>query len=218
MTRDLGPYIIFCSTREYCKNRAILFAANTPDTRKPVTEIFEEIRDAVNGRSLTPLAQDLGRCLSKSVGFHHSGLDSRIKKLVEDKFLNEEIKFIFATTGLAYGINLPARSVVLFDMKMYDPLRNVSSYIPVYLYQQMAGRAGRPQFDIDGYSFIVTRNKKDEMAAHEKYFKGILKRAFSHIAEDAYFRKAILELIYSNRGRPEEILTFFQKNILPLSI
>lgn len=75
----------------------------------------------------------------------------------------------------------------------------------------MAGRAGRPQFGSDGYSFIITRNKKDEMAANEIYFKGTLKRAFSHIAEDAYFRKAILELIYSHRGRPEEIMTFFQK-------
>ena len=75
----------------------------------------------------------------------------------------------------------------------------------------MAGRAGRPQFGSDGYSFIITRNKKDEMAANEIYFKGTLKRAFSHIAEDAYFRKAILELIYSHLGRPEEIMTFFQK-------
>lgn len=211
MTRNLGPYIIFCSTREYCKNRAILFAENTPDTRKPVIEIFDEIRDAVNGRSLTSLEQELGRCISKSVGFHHSGFDSRIKKLVEDKFLNKEIEFLFATTGLAYGMNLPARSVVLFDMKMYDPLRNVSSYIPVYLYQQMAGRAGRPKFGSDGYSFIITRNKTDETAANDYYFKGALDRAVSHIAEDAYFRKAILELIYSTRGRPEEILTFFKK-------
>jgi len=75
----------------------------------------------------------------------------------------------------------------------------------------MAGRAGRPQFGTDGYSFILTKTKKDEMIANEHYFKGKLERAISHISEDAYFRKAILELIYSDRGRTEEIISFFEK-------
>jgi len=209
-SRNLGPYIIFCSTRDYCKSRAINFSTQITNLVKPTSEIFDDIKKIINRQNLTSLEQDLSQCLSKGVGFHHSGLDSRIKNYVEDLFLTKHIKYLFATTGLAYGMNLPARSVVLCDLQIYDTLKRIPSRIPVYLYLQMAGRAGRPQFGDDGYAFVVVKNRADAVFAGKFYLGGLLKKAISHIAEDAYFRKAILELIYSGRRRSEEISIFFE--------
>lgn len=204
------PYIIFCNTRDNSKSRALTLAKDIKDRKYDQTELIKEVQETANRQNLVKIENDLVETLSKGVAFHHSGLNIRVKKLVETKFLNRKVDYLFSTTGLAYGMNLPARTVVLCDLKIYNVLKGRQDWIPVHLYQQMAGRAGRPQFGTDGYSIILTKNKGEERVANDIYIPGNLSKAISHINEDSYFRKAILELIYSDRGTPEAIINFFK--------
>jgi helicase len=210
---DIKPCIIFCNTRDNCKSRALTLSENLPEQRNNPSELTVKIQKLLNRQNLVKIEQDLINSISKGVGFHHSGLDNRLKKLVEDLFLNQDIDFLFCTTGLAYGMNLPAKSVILCDMKMYDTLKGRQLYIPVHLYQQMAGRAGRPQFGNEGFSNIVVKTRNDRTVATKFYIPGDLATATSHISEDAFFRKAILELVYSERARPEQIIEFFNNTL-----
>jgi helicase len=177
------------------------------EKEKRITADFEKILDR---KQLTGLEQDLIHCLARNVAFHHSGLDQGLKEYIERLYLNREIDYLFATTGLAYGVNFPTKTVVLSDLTFYDPSEpGLRSDVPVYMYIQMAGRAGRPGFEKEGYSYIVTKNPIERQYKAPTYLKGEIERAVSHIGHDEYFRKALLELIYSGRNTDKQIQQFF---------
>lgn len=206
MARD--PYLVFCTTKESTKSRAKLmcsFLKKIVFKEEDMTEAFVKI---LSRDKFTGLEEALRRCLLKAVGFHHSGLDQGLKNLVERLFVERKIEYLFATTGLAYGVNLPAKSVVVADTSFYDPsVPSKRRDIPTYMYIQMAGRAGRPGFEKEGYAFVVKKKRRENV---DKYLDGKIERAISHVGRDDYFRKTILELIYSGRSRDKEIVGFFE--------
>ena len=53
------------------------------------------------------------------------------------------------------GVNLPARRVVIADMTRYDAEHGGNAEISVLEYRQMAGRAGRPQYDDHGETVMI---------------------------------------------------------------
>jgi helicase len=211
LKKGLFPYIIFCSTKELTRSRALELAKGVSKTIRDKKELQEDFRKTLNRQNLTGLEEDLIECISKGVAFHHSDLDSRLRSYIEELFLNGEVNYLFATTGLAYGINYPAKTVLLWDLSLYNPKTRSSEAIPVYLYLQMVGRAGRPQFGEEGYSYIVIKDAEEQKRV-SRYFEGKLERAISHISEDEYFRKAILECIFSGCNRDDEILEFFENS------
>lgn len=202
------PYLVFCTTKESTSARAREMCTLLNKAVFNEGEIRTEVTKTLARKRLTNGEEELLKCLTKGVGFHHSGLDQRLRNLVETMFANKGINYLFATTGLAYGVNFPAKTVVVADTSFYDssmPGRRMA--IPVYMYVQMAGRAGRPGFGDEGYAFVVKKRGESDVA---KYQNNTIERAISVIGRDDYFRKAILELIYSDRCKDEQILSFFQ--------
>ncbi len=200
------PYLIFCTTKESTKSRAQTMCSLLAKNVFKEEDLNLAFSKAIPRDKLTSLEEELRGCLLKGVGFHHSGLDKRLKNLVEELFVERKIHYVFATTGLAYGVNLPAKSVIVADTSFYDPsVPGKRRDIPIYMYIQMAGRAGRPDFEKEGYAFIVKKKKRDDV---NKYLDGKIETAISHIARDDYFRKTILELIYSGRPRDKDIVEF----------
>ncbi len=88
------------------------------------------------------------------VGFHHAGLSRNDKDLVEEWFTDGRIQLLFSTSTLAWGVNLPARCVVIRDTKLHDPLEGEVDMSPLDILQ-MLGRAGRPGYDDTGYAYVV---------------------------------------------------------------
>jgi hypothetical protein len=96
------------------------------------------------------------------VGVHHAGLMPKYRRIVEDLFQRKLLAICVCTETLSAGINLPARSVVLpsllkgkyGDMKIIEP----SSA------HQIFGRAGRPQFDKQGYVFVLAHEDDVKIA------------------------------------------------------
>lgn len=69
--------------------------------------------------------------------FHHAGLTSEERDIIEASFKACVLKIIVATSTLSSGVNLPARRV-LIRTPMFGG-RQMSSLT----YRQMIGRAGR---------------------------------------------------------------------------
>jgi replicative superfamily II helicase len=106
-----------------------------------------ELKDAVENETLYKSILD-------GVAFHHAGLSKNDRDLVEAWFKDGRIELLFSTSTLAWGVNLPARCVVIRDTKLHDPLEGEVDMSPLDVLQ-MLGRAGRPGYDDVGYGWVV---------------------------------------------------------------
>eukprot|EP00981_Chlorochromonas_danica_P013205 scaffold5974_cov158-Ochromonas_danica.AAC.6 len=93
------------------------------------------------------------------VGVHHAGLLRSDRSLVEQLFECGLIKVLCCTATLAWGVNLPAHTVIIKGTEMYDPERGGFVDLSVLDIVQIFGRAGRPQYDNSGHAILITQQK-----------------------------------------------------------
>jgi len=145
--------------------QALIFVSSRQDTVRAAEKARDELaaRDidvGVRGDYDRHQAADtlenktLRRSVVDGVGFHHAGLAREDKTLVEDWFRNGDLDLLFSTSTLAWGVNLPARCVVIRDTKLHDPLEGEVDMSPIDVLQ-MLGRAGRPGYDDVGHAYVV---------------------------------------------------------------
>ena len=138
-----------------------------------VTESWEEMANLLSVReSSSVTAKALANAVRGGVGFHHAGLTSSQRRVVEEGFRTGNLLCIVATPTLAQGVNLPASRVVIRDSRRWSTVAARSMPLPVMEVRQMMGRAGRPGFDEFGESFLVSKSKQDEDSLIDLYLKG----------------------------------------------
>jgi superfamily II DNA/RNA helicase len=93
----------------------------------------------------------LKQMLRRGVGVHHAGLLPKYRRVVEELFEKKLLSVALCTETLAAGINLPARSVVLTSL-VKGPFGKEKPIDPSTAHQ-IFGRAGRPQYDTEGFVF-----------------------------------------------------------------
>ena len=145
--------------------QALVFVASRGDTVQAARKARDEIADrdvpigARGDYELHTAAQELSddtlrQSVPDGVAFHHAGLSSDDREQVETWFREGRIDLLFSTTTLAWGVNLPARCVVIRDTNYHDPLEGEVDIDPLDVIQ-MLGRAGRPGYDDVGHGFVV---------------------------------------------------------------
>jgi pre-mRNA-splicing helicase BRR2 len=102
--------------------------------------------------------QDLKEILPYSFGIHHAGMNKTDRALVEDLFADGHIQVLVSTATLAWGVNLPAHTVVIKGTQIYSPEAGKWVELSPMDVMQMLGRAGRPQFDSFGHGIVITMN------------------------------------------------------------
>jgi len=89
--------------------------------------------------------------------FHNADLEKDKRHALEKRFREGKLKYVIATSTLAWGLNLPARRVIILGVH-----RGLSE-VETYDIWQMAGRAGRPGYDPRGDVYILLpQNKEDK--------------------------------------------------------
>lgn len=83
-------------------------------------------------------------CLKKGVAFHFGKIPQQIRERIEYLFRNGEIHFLFCTSTLLEGVNLPAKNIFILSKKI--GMSNMSDID----FWNLAGRAGRLAQDISG--------------------------------------------------------------------
>jgi hypothetical protein len=158
------PAIVFVFGREQCFEVARLFKS----CRRFTTDEEKAKVDALCDEALLPAgcAKELRPLLGHGIGIHHAGILPRYKQLVEQLALERLIKFVVSTETIAAGINLPARTVVFPSLRKF--IKQAPRMMTAAEYHQMAGRAGRPQFDDKGLAITlapeqVTSDLKKEL-------------------------------------------------------
>lgn len=61
-----------------------------------------------------------------------------------------------STATLAWGVNLPAHTVIIKGTQVYNPAKGNWQELSPLDVMQMFGRAGRPQYDTQGMGIIIT--------------------------------------------------------------
>lgn len=171
--------------------QALVFVSSRQDTVQAAKKARDELaeRDVPIGargdydfhNAASDLDNDtLRKSVVDGVAFHHAGLSKADKDRVEAWFREGKIDLLFSTSTLAWGVNLPARCVVLRDTKIHDPLEGEVDMSPLDVLQ-MLGRAGRPEYDDVGYGWVVS-----DRAEADKYRRLLRegKEIESRLAED----------------------------------
>ena len=153
-------------------------------------------------------ATRLASCVSRGVAFHHAGLLSEQRRLVEQGFRDNKIKVIASTPTLAAGLNLPARRVLIKSYKRYEYGRGMTP-ISVIEYRQMAGRAGRPGLDPYGESFLMAKSASEMQDLLERYIHGTPEEIWSKLASESALRTHLLSTFAAGFAKNEPELKAF---------
>jgi helicase len=215
---DDAQALAFVSTRRFTESLANFVAGKIKrklpsDKKKAFREVSEKILDVPKrkGSRPTSICLKLAECAENGVAFHHAGIFNEQKEIIEDEFRAGNLLMITATPSLMYGVNLPSRSVVIRDYTRWTS--QGPQNIPVFDYEQMSGRAGRPQYDDVGYSYLVAKTLDEAFNLQEFYVNGQVEATNSKLIEnkDAVYRQIIAQVASTLAKNPVELQEFFSK-------
>ena len=102
----------------------------------------------------------LQELLPYGFGCHHAGMARVERSTVEELFADGHIQVLVSTATLAWGVNLPAHTVIIKGTQVYNPTKSAWDELSPQDVMQMLGRAGRPQFDTFGEGIIITQQRE----------------------------------------------------------
>ncbi|XP_041761550.1 putative U5 small nuclear ribonucleoprotein 200 kDa helicase [Anopheles merus] len=104
--------------------------------------------------------QELKDLLPYGFAIHHAGMTRVDRTLVEDLFADRHIQVLVSTATLAWGVNLPAHTVIIKGTQVYNPEKGRWVELGALDVLQMLGRAGRPQYDTKGEGILITNHSE----------------------------------------------------------
>jgi helicase len=208
-----GQALLFAGTR---KNAASLAAKTAASVKgllsKPMVRSLTRLSEQIlSSGEKTRISESLAQLVQCGTAFHHAGLGGAHRKLVEDAFRESKIKVLAATPTLAFGVNLPARMVVVQDYRRYEP---GYGYYPITVleYKQMAGRAGRPRYDKTGEAILIAKTDDERDYLMESYILAETERIWSKLAVEKILRGHVLATVAADFAHTEQgIYDFFGK-------
>ena len=218
--KDKSQALSFVSTRRFTESLATYVAKKiNKKINTKQREKFKEVADKLlevpknKGSLPTTTCTKLAESAEKGVCFHHAGLFNEQKEIIEDEFRKGNILMITATPSLMYGVNLPSKTVVIRDHTRWTS--NGPQPIPVFDYEQMSGRAGRPQYDNVGYSYLIAKTPDEAMNLEDYYINGEIELTNSKLIDnkDAIYKQIIAQVASTLSKNIDELVDFFEKTL-----
>jgi len=206
-----GQALLFAGTRRNAVSLAKKFS-------KSVKPLLSKSMERALGRAAervlttgerTRISELLAELIKHGTAFHHAGLGGAHRRIIEDAFREGRIKVLTATPTLAFGVNLPARTVIIHDYRRYEP---GYGYYPITVleYKQMAGRAGRPRYDKVGEALLIARTEDERDYLMESYVLAEPERIWSKLGVERILRSHVLATIAADFAHTEQgIYDFF---------
>jgi len=145
---------------------------------------------------------EISRKLTYSSAPYHAGLDYGKRKQVERQFGEQELAAVVTTAALAAGVDFPASQVV------FDSLAMGIEWLTVQAFEQMLGRAGRPDYHDRGVVYLLVEpdgvyhgsmeETEDEVAF--RLLKGEMEPVSMRYDEDAAVEETLANLVVAGRG------------------
>ncbi len=200
--------IVFVNTKRAAESQAEKIASKMTSNQQ-LHELSEKILRVLP--TPTKQCKRLARCVEKGTAFHHAGLHSKQRDIVEEGFRHKIIKVICATPTLAAGVDLPAFRVIVRDLKRYGGRWGMTD-IPVLEFEQMSGRAGRPGKDPWGEAICIAKDESEAEKIVEQYFNGEPEEIYSKLAVEPVLRTYVLSLVAGGFVKDyDELHKFFRE-------
>lgn len=158
------------------KNQVLVFVHSRKDTANTAAilrdmaqendELHKFLKEETGRRELLSTEAEgvkndnLRELLPFGFAMHHAGMSKDDRTLVEELFADNHIQVLVSTATLAWGVNLPAHTVIVKGTQVYSPEKGRWDELSQMDMMQMMGRAGRPQYDTFGEGIILTTHKE----------------------------------------------------------
>ena len=138
-------------TAKYIRDKALEL-----DTIGQILRSDAATREILKEEATSAQNADLKDVMPYGFGIHHAGMSRQDRTSVEDLFADGAIQVLVCTATLAWGVNLPAHTVIIKGTAIYSPEKGSWVELSPQDVLQMLGRAGRPQYDTYGEGIIIT--------------------------------------------------------------
>lgn len=218
--KDDSQALSFVSTRRFTESLATFVAKKIKNKinvkqKKKFKEVADKLLEVPKNKGSLPTTTciKLAEAAEKGIAFHHAGLFNEQKEIIEEEFRKGNILMISATPSLMYGVNLPSKVVAIRDTTRWTS--NGPQPIPVFDYEQMSGRAGRPQYDDVGYSYLIAKTNDEAINLQDYYIYGEIELTNSKLIEnkDAIYKQIIAQIASSLSKDLDELVDFFEKTL-----
>lgn len=142
---DSQSSLVYCNTKADTIQYALSVAKSLPDKNdERIDEVVSVIKEHLHEKYY------LINCLKKGIAFHFGNLPQRIREKVEILFVEKAIDYVFCTSTLLEGVNLPAKNIFILSNAI-----GLRKFTDVDFWN-LAGRAGRLTKELSG-NIICTR-------------------------------------------------------------
>lgn len=169
--------IVYEKTMEHAgKNQVLIFVHSRKETGKTARAIRDMClekdslgqflregsasMEVLRAEAVQVKNQELKDLLPYGFAIHHAGMTRVDRTLVEDLFADRHIQVLVSTATLAWGVNLPAHTVIIKGTQIYNPEKGRWVELGALDVLQMLGRAGRPQYDTKGEGILITNHSE----------------------------------------------------------
>ncbi|SEN67455.1 helicase [Halorientalis persicus] len=145
---------------------------------------------------------EISRKLQYDSAPYHAGLDYKRRKKVEGQFADQELAAVVTTAALAAGVDFPASQVI------FDSLAMGIEWLTVQEFEQMLGRAGRPDYHDEGTVYMLVEpdgvyHNSMEMTEDEvafKLLKGDMEPVITRYDESAAVEETLANVTVAGKG------------------
>eukprot|EP00922_Rhytidocystis_sp_ex-Travisia-forbesii_P032330 GHVS01048053.1.p1 GENE.GHVS01048053.1~~GHVS01048053.1.p1 ORF type:complete len:806 (+),score=136.38 GHVS01048053.1:291-2708(+) len=162
--RQGSSVLVFCATKQWCEKTAKHLSIVLQYYRKSTDGVAAEVEESMRTRRAAvlealrmaagQLCPTLAAGVPEGVAYHHAGLPSEERGILEDAYREGVLLVLCATSTLAVGVNLPVGRVILRSAQIGK------EDLDACRFRQMAGRAGRKGFDMRGEAYIISTSKE----------------------------------------------------------
>ena len=191
LAKKLGATLVRYDDRPVSLERYLLFLEHKqkiPTEKKLCEEEFRHISSkGFHGQTIV-FTNSRARChvIAEAMGPgyapYHAGLTSTERREIETFFLGGRLKGVITTAALGAGVDFPASQVI------FDSLAMGISWLTVQEFNQMAGRAGRPDFHDLGKVVILAEPggtySRDSSYTEEEAAMRLLKGEMEEVAPE----------------------------------
>lgn len=205
-TGDSAPILVYTPYRERARKIA---EELTRDYSDHWEEGLQQIADSLPAEA-GDFTDTLKTALPVGVGLHHGGCTTQEAELVYRLALDGKLHIVVTCQTLAQGINIPARHVVIESVYVEPEGSGERRLMDVSRFWQIAGRAGRPQFDTIGYVWVIATSEIELVEVEEVLLKQKASRIESRIYDEYFLTSHVAGLIQLGRSTARQLIEFLQ--------